>query len=235
MTGNNRFNHILDRVDMMIEEGILDESKDLLEQVYNVKSVGIRWFVSNARYMKKSGKPVREVIEYLKDKCSLDYEYDGVDDYVSYMLELYMSDGNMCEYNRLKYEYDRMCGKEQESELDFSMDLRNLGIVELRKLCDALYEVHEDFIASVIVTLLKRRYNDGALYSNLKMPNLFPFLKYRGKVIFVRTCEMECDSIHNLLRILEWALNGLGIVTELISISRDDNNCLIYSDLEKYI
>lgn len=235
MTGNNRFNHILDRVDMMIEEGILDESKDLLEQVYNVKPVGIRWFVSNARYMKKSGKPVREVIGYLKDKCSLDYEYDGVDDYVSYMLELYMSDGNMCEYNRLKYEYDRMLGKEQGSEPDFSIDLSNLGIVELRKLCDALYEVHEDFIASVIGTLLKCRYNDTALYSNLKMPNLFPFLKYRGKVIFVRTYETECESSNNMFQILKWALKELGIITEVIFMSRDDDNCLIFSDLEKYI
>ena len=49
MTGNNRFNHSLDRVDMMIEEGLLDESRELLEQVYSVKPVGIRWFVSNAR------------------------------------------------------------------------------------------------------------------------------------------------------------------------------------------
>ena len=235
MTGNNRFNHILDRVDMMIEEGLLDESRDLLEQVYSVKPVGIRWFVSNARYMKKSGKTVGDVIEYLKDKCSLDYEYDGVDDYVSYMHELYMSDGNMCEYYRLKYEYDRMLGKEQESEQNFPADLDGMGIEGLRKLCDTLYQVHEDFVAAVIAALLKYRYNDTVEYGNLKIPNLFPFLKYRGKVIFVRTCEMECDSIHNLLRILEWALNGLGIVTELISISRDDNNCLIYSDLEKYI
>ena len=128
MTGNNRFNHILDRVDMMIEEGLLDESRDLLEQVYSVKPVGIRWFVSNARYMKKSGKTVGDVIEYLKDKCSLDYEYDGVDDYVSYMHELYMSDGNMCEYYRLKYEYDRMLGKEQESEQNFPADLDGMGM-----------------------------------------------------------------------------------------------------------
>lgn len=244
MTGNTKFDAVLDKIDMMTEQGNTEESLSLLEQIYKVKPVGIKWFVSKAKLMlkkldKNQGKnendeeSVRGIIDYLKGKCSLDYMYEGTEEYVSFMLELYRRDNNLNDYNRLKYEFDRMCGRQEEPEKhlpgDFCMDSRE----DIKKLCDYFYICHEDFATHLFIELYKKNYNEVLYYQDLKAVNIFPLLLRSGRVIFV--CEKSENENMGLYQLIKECLHRLDVESEFVCVNSNESGEKDYSCLEEYI
>ncbi|MDO5381173.1 MAG: glycosyltransferase [Eubacteriales bacterium] len=254
MTGNTKFDGILDKIDMMIEQGNTEESQSLLEQIYRVKPVGVKWFVSNAKLMFKkldenpdNEEGIRNIIDFLKGKCSLDYMYEGTEEYVSFMLKLYKRNNNLNDYNRLKYEFDRMCGVQEEPEGfesefehkecgtrglesgDFCIDSRD----GLKKLCDYLYICHEDFATSLFVELYKRNYNEVLGYEDLKVFNIFPLLLSGGKVILL--CDESDNESQLLYRLMEIGLRCLGVLPEFVYLNSSESGERDYSSLKEYV
>lgn len=80
----------------------------LLDQIFAIKPVRLKWYLVKAKLMLKEKKSVDEIVEFLSDKCAPWYIYDGVEEYFQFLSILSECNGDIMESKRYLYYLERL-------------------------------------------------------------------------------------------------------------------------------
>ena len=142
--------HIEDKLVVLDVETL----NQLLEEIFQVKPVRLKWYLLKAQVMLKEGKSVAEIKEFLSDKCAPYYEYEDVEEYFQLLSVLSEYEGDLIESQRYLYQLEKV--KYQEK---FILEVSE----ELNVLTEKLLESIE-FDLRDIIRLLELYYISGDIY-----------------------------------------------------------------------
>lgn len=100
ITKTEEYYSVLNSIEDKLEELDREMANQLLDKLFTIKPVRLKWYLVKAKLMLKEGKPVDEIVEFLSDKCAPWYMYDGVEEYFQLLSMLWEYNGDIMESKR---------------------------------------------------------------------------------------------------------------------------------------
>ncbi len=98
----------LNSIEDKLEELDIETANQLLDQIFSMKPVRLKWYLVKAKLMLKEEKTVDEIVEFLSDKCAPWYVYDGVEEYFLLLSILSEYKGDIIESKRYLFCLERL-------------------------------------------------------------------------------------------------------------------------------
>ena len=93
----------LNIVEEKLEELDKERANQLLDQLFMIKPVRLKWYLVKGKLMLKEGKSVDAVMEFLLDKCAPWYLYEGVEEFFQFLSVLSEYKGDFLESRRYTF------------------------------------------------------------------------------------------------------------------------------------
>lgn len=142
----------LNIVEEKLEELDKERANQLLDQLFMIKPVRLKWYLVKGKLMLKEGKSVDAVMEFLLDKCAPWYLYEGVEEFFQFLSVLSEYKGDFLEsrrytfwLNRLKEVFQGIRGKndqivEEKNEWGKKiLEMNTIEPLEIEKLKELYY------------------------------------------------------------------------------------------------
>ncbi len=98
----------LNIVEEKLEELDKERANQLLDQLFMIKPVRLKWYLVKGKLMLKEGKSVDAVMEFLLDKCAPWYLYEGVEEFFQFLSVLSEYKGDFLESRRYTFWLNRL-------------------------------------------------------------------------------------------------------------------------------
>ena len=105
---NEKYYQMLEQLEEYMQSMDMETVNQLLNTLFEVKPVRLKWYLVKAKAMIKEGKDIQEVIEFLDEKCEPWYPYDDVEAYLALLEILSEMSGDGVESKRYKYQQDKI-------------------------------------------------------------------------------------------------------------------------------
>ncbi len=142
----------LNIVEERLEELDKETANQLLDQLFKIKPVRLKWYLVKGKLMLKEGKSVDTVVEFLMDKCAPWYLYEGVEEYFQLLIALSEYKGDALESRRYTFWLNRMkevfqdkrgendkIAEERNKWVKKTLEMDKIGLLEIEKLKELYY------------------------------------------------------------------------------------------------
>lgn len=193
-----KYYSMLKSVEDNLQEITNETANELLDDLFHIKPVRLKWFLIKALVMHREGKPPSEIIEFLSDKCTPLYIYDDVEDYLKLLSVFSQLKGDRLDSERYLYQLKCLL-MEEDIETD----------VQLRRTVDELL-LNEQMNIDDIKRLMELYYISGNWYLYL----LWKEVLYREGV--------EVDTINR-----DWIFEKFNSSYYAERLSDENNVCFV--------
>lgn len=166
----------LDRLEANIQNMDVRKAEEILNDLFDIKPVRLKWYLLKARLMLKQGKEIEEIIAFLSEKCDPWYDYDGVEEYFDILCYLVELKGDFVESKRYRYQFQKMQeilhginGKNMDIDNEIariSTKMKEetiLQVEDMEKLAELYYISGNIYLYLLWVVVMKRIYGQEEL------------------------------------------------------------------------
>ncbi|MCM1162245.1 MAG: glycosyltransferase family 2 protein [Roseburia sp.] len=102
------YNQTLEHLEEQMQDMDMETVNQLLDTLFDVKPVRLKWYLIKAKAMIKEGRDINEIVQFLDEKCEPWYPYDDVETYLALLEILTEMSGDDVESKRFRYQQDKI-------------------------------------------------------------------------------------------------------------------------------
>lgn len=209
---------MLDNVEEQIQFMDAASAQELVDKIFEVKPVRLRWYILKAKVMLKENRSIKDIIQFLSDKCEPWYPYDDVEEYLAFLSILAELQGDMTESRRYLYRLNRI----QETFKDIRGG--NKDIEEQLKNTVKEVQAEGEFQLSTLNRLIELYYISGNEYLymlwQIAANHLFPDEKKE-----IRESVLQKENVgYYHERLIN---DGNEVFAVIVNDNRDEEHCLL--------
>ncbi len=157
-----KYYEMLEHLEEHLQNMDMETVNQLLDALFDIKPVRLKWYLIKAKAMVKEGKDTKEIIQFLDEKCEPWYPYDDVEAYLALLEVLSEMTGDVVESKRYRYQQDKirevfldMQSMKWELEGEWETTLQNVENSQLLQYSDIntlsdLYYIRGNFYLYVL-------------------------------------------------------------------------------------